>query len=417
MVIEKGVDEMKANTFEKEELRKSMGFSPKVPNKEIEGRINRCRKQLEKIGADAIVIYGSPYEPDLVRYLVNFVHPIMQSESLLLLPVRSDPVLLLDRTWFVDHAKKMSFCKDVRAFHGFIGSPNQQTELSRELMAMLKGARVEKGKILFLEKSLPVKFFKAIQQVAPKAILEDASSFVTEFFQNIGPYDREMIRRTAQIADEAMKAALDRCKEGTKEYEVGLAAKSVMVERGGEFGPTNAQPHCFIASGYTGPTSARPYFYTAKKLKRGDLFYVDLCAYYQGYYTDMCRSVVIGEPSRKQVKIFDTVFKIHQAMLNALTPGVTGEKVWKAGHDVAETAGYATYTEKRTYQGHGTGIPISIPPCFLKGEERGVKLGCFYNIEPGIFLPGQQAAIEDMVLIGEKGSELITKCKRELHVA
>ncbi len=100
---------MSSLEFMKEELRKSMGFSPVVPEIELKGRMKRFREQLESAGAAGMVIYGSPYQPDLVRYLANYVHPIKSSESLLILPANGEPVLLIDRLWFVDHAREMSF--------------------------------------------------------------------------------------------------------------------------------------------------------------------------------------------------------------------------------------------------------------------------------------------------------------------
>jgi Xaa-Pro aminopeptidase len=408
---------MKNGEFAREELRKSMGFSPSVPATELDGRIKRCREQLRESGAAALLIFGSPWEPDAVRYLVNFIHPIKISESLLFLPVEGEPVLLLDRMWWVDHAKEMSFVEDVRAFHGFIGLADQFSELVGALGAIFRDAGVETGKVYISERAMPTKYFRALEQALPKVLLEDATGFLNRYFQNITEYDRSMIMRTAHIADESMRAALDACKEGVKEYEVGLSARSVMLERGAEFGSVNTIPHCYVASAYTGPTSTRPYDFTTRRLQNGDLFYIDLSICYRGYYTDMCRTVVIGEPSQKQRKIFDAALDMHRAMFESLKPGVTGTEVWEAGHAVAERAEYTDYTEKRTYYGHGAGIQISLPPFFCKGETRKIKDGCFYNIEPGVFMPGQQASLEDMILVRNTGNEFVTECERDLHIA
>jgi Xaa-Pro aminopeptidase len=231
-------------------------------------------------------------------------------------------------------------------------------------------------------------------------------------------YDIRMMRQTALIADEAMEATLDACKEGVPEYEPALVAHSIIAARGGEYGPATLRTHGpYMASSSNILSSCRSYFFTGRKLTKGDMFLVDMGICYNGYYNDMCRTVCIGKPNKRQKEMFNCVLSMHDAMFRALKPGVTGGEIWEKMLHIARERNLFEGTNKRAWSGHGIGIKLPEPPFIAKGEARTIKTRTFMNIEPGVHFPGVNAAIEDTTLVTESGAEFVTKCKRDLHIA
>lgn len=400
-----------------DELRKARGLSPVVPVKELESRLKRCRELMKKENYDAILIYGSPYEPSWVRYLTNAIHPFILSQYYLLLHLDRDPILLIDHDFFLPAVKKMTWIEDVRTYP-FVGFPAQFDENIELFRDLFKEVGMESGKIGLCLLNMPATHFKALEQALPGAKFKDATGLLWELTSAKSPYDCRMIRKTAKIADIMMETALNECGEGVAEYEFGMAAEAAAVANGAEFGSgSTVRTHMYIGSGSEVIANLRPYEYTAKKLKRGEMFFIDLSVCYRGYYIDFCRTVCVGKPSPKQKVIFESVTNMHQELFKALKPGVTGSELWDLAYKLSKEEGYEN--RMNIWVGHGTGIAISEPPYMSKDDNRPLRKGTFVNIEPGIFLPESigSAAIEDTTFIGVKRAEFVTKCNRELHVA
>ncbi|MFQ5911898.1 MAG: M24 family metallopeptidase [Nitrospinota bacterium] len=398
------------------DYRMSKGLTPEVPRDELESRYKRLQNSCEEFGFDAVLIYGSPVEPAWIRYLANYVHPFVIADSFLVAAPNRPPTLLVDREWFLDNAREMSWVEDVRPFPyvEFEWGFDPLVKLTRELFAPCA-----QGTIGICDVDMPAKYYRAIREALPKAELKDATAMLWSVLARKSPYDIEMINNTAKIADNVMMAALNACGPGVPEFEAGLAAERVAWENGCEYGSgSQVRTHIYVASGSTVISNVRPYRFTRKPLQKGEMFFIDLSICYQGYYTCFCRSVCVGPPTGKQKDVYDAVMAMHKATFEAMRPGVSGEELWEVGLEVARQAGY----EKEVnfvWNGHGTGLINSEYPFFAPGEKRTLEANTFANLEPGIFPLGEvgTCSIEDAVFIGEEKSVFATKCPRDLHIA
>lgn len=398
------------------EVRKAKGLSPKVPQEELENRIQRCKKLMRKEGFDALLVYGSPYEPSWIRYLANVIHPFILSQSYLLLPLEGNPVLLTDHKFFLSTLKKMTWVKDVRIYP-YVEFPTQFDENIKLFKNLFKELGLESVKIGVCMLDMPATHFKALEQALPRATFKDATGLLSELIETKSPYDCRMIRKAAKIADKTMETALDGCEEGKTEYEFGLAAEATAIAHGAEFGMgSTVRTNLCIGSGSEVLANLRPYKYTAKKLKRGEMFFIDLVVCYNGYYIDFCRTVCVGKPTPKQKEIFEIVTYMHQELFKKLKPGVTGGELWDLAYNLARDEGYEN--RMNIWMGHGTGISVAEPPFMVKDNPCPLKKRTFVNIEPGIFLPETvgSAAIEDATFVDGKRAKFVTKCGRELNI-
>lgn len=401
----------------RDEERKSKGLTPVIPKSEIDARIKRCKKLMKEQGFDALLVYGSAFEPSWVRYLANLVHAFALAQSYLLVPIDHDPILLVDQKFYIPSAKEMTRLKDVRVYP-YIEFPTQFDDNVRLFRDIFKELGLRSSTVGINTLDMPVTNYQALERALPDAKVKDCMDLMWKLIEDKSPYDQRMIRKTAKIADMKMETALEECEEGKPEYEVGLAAEKVAVANGAEFGNgATVRTHLYIASGSGVLANVRPYKYTAKKLKRGEMFFIDLSVCFNGYYTDFCRTVCVGKPSKKQKELFEFVEQTHYALFDKLKPGTTGAELWDLAYDMAKKKGYEDRIN--IWMGHGTGIVISEPPFLVKYDERPLRKGTFVNIEPGAFFPETigSSSLEDATFVGAKRASWVTKCERGLHIA
>lgn len=402
------------NLIETDELRKARGLSPETPRAVLEERQQRARKLMDQAGLDAILVWsGGAWKTYLMRYLVDYVNTFPIAEAFVLLPTDGEPLMLVDRPWFTEHAREMTGIPDVRTFP-YIEYDWQIGELSKLFTQLFEEKKLTSGRIGINLRDLPATYYLAFTQGLPKVSFEDVGEMANVLFEVKTEYDRENIRKVAKIGDEAMMAAIATAREGIEEYKLTLAAWEVMFSYGAEF--PNPDQHFYTGAGNTLLSNVRPYFSTGRKLKAGEMFWMDMGTCYRGYYVDFCRTLCVGEPSKEQRQIFELTEKSHEELLKRMKPGVTGSELWALGHDLAQDQGYGDNINA-VWLGHGTGFKTSEPPFLINGEPRTLKEGTFVNLEPGILLPGVcNAAIEDMTFVTERGAELVTQCPRGLHV-
>ena len=402
-----------------EELRKAKGLTPLVPVEEHRRRVLRTQQAMERHGFDALFVYGtaSP-QPDWVRYLVNFIHPYLFTGSFVALSRQGEPVLLIDREWNLPNAREMSWVEDVRwyPYGAFRWQFDEVARVFARVGADL-GLR-PKARIGVLELETPALYVRALQQAFPDAELTECRNVWGDLVRTPTAYDLAMMRRTAVVADAGMRAALEACREGVPEYEVGLASMRAMAALGAEFlhgGATST--HVNIGAGSAVISNVRPHLFTGKRLERGEMFWLDLSAMYSGYYVDFDRTAVIGPPSPEQQRLYDVCREIYDTLKAALRPGVTGGELFRIGQAVAERHGLGKAVN-HVYLGHATGITTNERPFLVEGETQPVTAGSLINLEPGIFVPGLgSTSLEDTFLVRDDGIESLTQCDRTLHTA
>ena len=150
-----------------------------------------------------------------------------------------------------------------------------------------------------------------------------------------------------------------------------------------------------------------------KKIETGDFLTMDFGCVYQGYCSDMTRTIVVGKASEKQKEIYNTVLKAQLAVLDMLKPGLKGKEYDKVARDVIYGAGFEGYFGHGL--GHSVGLEIHENPRFSMIEEDIVEAGMIMTVEPGIYIPDFGGVrIEDMVVLTEDGYENLTHSRKEL---
>jgi Xaa-Pro aminopeptidase len=146
---------------------------------------------------------------------------------------------------------------------------------------------------------------------------------------------------------------------------------------------------------------------------KGDEFVkMDFGAYYNGYCSDLTRTVVLGKAQDKHREIYKIVLEAQLTCLDKLKPGMTGREADALARDVIAKAGYGDNFGHGT--GHGLGMEIHEEPRLSRLAETVLEPGMVVTVEPGIYLPGFGGVrIEDDVVITKDGIRILTRSTKE----
>ena len=219
----------------------------------------------------------------------------------------------------------------------------------------------------------------------------------------------EKLREAARLADYAVEVGCNAIEEGKTELEILMAIEFELKKKG-------AEKMAFDTMVLSGPKTASPHGNPGnRKIKKGDFILFDLGVVYQGYCSDITRTVAFGEPTDAQREIYETVRKAEQAAVDSVRPGVKAMEIDEAARNVIEQAGYGSYFTHRV--GHGLGISVHEYPSVTGTNELVLEEGMVFTIEPGIYHPGITGVrIEDDVVVTADGVEVLTKFPKELQI-
>jgi Xaa-Pro dipeptidase len=146
-------------------------------------------------------------------------------------------------------------------------------------------------------------------------------------------------------------------------------------------------------------------------IREGSIVLIDDGCTVEGYHSDISRTFVIGKPTDKMRRAFDTVRKAQQAALKAASPGVPCEAVDAAARKVIDAAGFGPgYTHFTHRVGHGIGMDEHEWPYLVKGNTELLQVNMTTSDEPGIYFKGEFGVrLEDDMYITPNGARYFTR--------
>ena len=216
-----------------------------------------------------------------------------------------------------------------------------------------------------------------------------------------------IMKKAANIADMAFDHMVKYIEPGMTEAEIGLELEMFMRKNGA----SALSFPSIVASGYR---SSLPHGEaTDKKVSEGEFLTLDYGCVYQGYCSDMTRTLVIGEPSEKMLEIYNVVLEAQKIALKSYKPGIPALEVDKIARDYISAKGYGDFFGHSL--GHGVGREIHEAPIIGYGNTSILKTGMVVTDEPGIYLPGFGGVrIEDILVITDGGCEILSKSPKEM---
>ena len=221
--------------------------------------------------------------------------------------------------------------------------------------------------------------------------------------------EREFMRRSSQLNDQAFAALRPQIREGVSEAELAETLKGIYRELGADglsfspliaFGPN-------AASGHHWPDDTR--------LKPGDCVLVDAGCTYEGYCSDMTRTWFYREVTPRQAQVYQLVRQANQQAEDAVRPGVPLRELDGIARELIGQAGFGPNFTHRL--GHFIGLEDHEFGDVSSAATEEARSGNVFSIEPGIYLEGEFGVrVEDLVLVTEDGHEILNHSSKELEI-
>lgn len=222
-------------------------------------------------------------------------------------------------------------------------------------------------------------------------------------------WELDRMIKAQEITDKAFSEVCGRIQEGMTEKALCAELIYCLYKNG-------AEGLSFDPIVVSGPNSSMPHGVPGdRKLQKGDFITMDFGVIYQGYCSDMTRTVALGYATDEMKKVYQTVLDAQLAGIAISKAGVSGKEIDGTARGVISDAGYGEYFGHG--YGHSLGLEIHEDPNCNPRNDQPLPLHAVCSAEPGIYLPGKFGVrIEDVVIMEEKGCTDITKSPKNLII-
>lgn len=246
-------------------------------------------------------------------------------------------------------------------------------------------------------------------KTALKSMLKPIGGMISHMREIKDESELAVLEKAASIGDMAYQAAIKAIKPGVSEIEIAAEIEYVMRKNGA----TSPSFETIVASG---ENSSKPHGTASqRKIKNGDLIVLDFGCIYNGYCSDMTRTVAVGDISVSQKNTYNALLYTQKKMVNLIKNGMMCSEVDKISRNILDTLGYAKYFTHSL--GHGVGIDVHEMPNLSPKCDRILMPGMVVTVEPGVYFDGLFGIrIEDTVEILDKNIKIITNSPKELLI-
>lgn len=364
-------------------------------------RLTKVRSLMKERGYECLLISPGPN----LRYLagVYYTYPGDAWDMIIawdmitaeIIPLDGEPALVVPKS-NEDWVRAVSQVGDIRCYSG----AEDRMGIFKDLLGKVRGT-------LGIEDHLAFKIYERFVESFPQIKLRNASDILSKVRLIKSEGEIESMRRAARIVENGVKVGREVIRESITEKEVSFEVEKAMRESGAE-----SISYCVVQTGANTATWDSP---SEKRVKKGDLFLMDLSATFAGYHADITRPSVVGRPSEKQKRVHGVVLGAQLKAIDAIRDGVKAGAINDVGRGVINQGGFGEYFPFGI--GHGLGLEAHEIPHLTEYRDMEMVLqpGMVMTIEPTINLPGEFGIrIEDDLLVTAGGRESLTSLGKEL---
>lgn len=355
-------------------------------------RRQRLGAAMREAGLDHVLLYGNAWQGDYLRYGADF--GILEGHGLALVDADGTVELFLDSATEAERAEleasgvRVHFAADIARAAG--------SRLDRVANTRLGAA--------------PRRFMPQwLADPARSFTLGDATVLVDRLLMHKSVGEIDAVRRAAAIADAAYVEFLKAVRPGRRQYEIVADIEAHLRRRG--------CPDNFMIIGSGGKDVLGMTPPSERQIAVGDLVTTELTPAVQGYFAQICRTLVVGKASEAQRRAFAVYAEALEAGIAAVRPGARAADVAKAENDVFRKHGLGEYTTSQwtRVRGHGMGMFADSKPHILEDVNTVLEPGMTLIVHPNTYHPeAGYIVLGDAVLVTDSGVEVLCKTAREL---
>jgi len=367
---------------------------------ERDWRWTRVRAAMDAEGLDGILAYAPGWRREDLRYLADA--QLRGSFALLYLPRDGEATAF---TLPVDKnaVTQAGWVEDVRELDPF----GLRAVVDRISTADNNRPPARIG--ISHAELLPVGLRKALEEgIGANTAMRSATRLMSGVRMVKSDDELERMRRCGEITDAGWDALVQALKPGVTEYELVAHTEARLKAMGA------TDNFMLIASGGEEVRGMTPP--SERRLQKGDMVRTELTPQWDGYWTQICRSAVLGQASDGQRESFELFREAMEAGLNVLRAGVTAHDVAMAENDVFRARGFGDYCTARftRVRGHGHGAHLDEVP-IVEGVETVLERNAVVIVHPNTFTPlAGYHVLGDPVVVTDDGWEPLLRTPRVL---
>jgi Xaa-Pro dipeptidase len=343
-------------------------------------------------GIDAMVLYGNAWQGDYLRYAADF--GILEGHGVAIVSSDGTTELHLDSATEAERAE----AEVLGAVVCF--DPDISGAVAARLV-LLRNRHVAAAPRRFLPSAL-VRDDRGFA-------LEDGTALLDELLMHKLPAEIDAVRRAATLADDAYAAFRAAVRAGRRQYVIVAEIEGALRARG--------CPDNFMIMGSGGKDVLGMTPASERRIAPGDLVTTELTPAVEGYFVQICRTLVVGGASEPQRRAFDVFREALEAGIAAVRPGATAADVARAENDVFRRHGLGDYTTSKwtRVRGHGLGLFCDGKPHLLEDVTTPLAPGMTLIVHPNTYHPeAGYIVLGDAVVVTDTGAEVLTRTPREL---
>lgn len=356
----------------------------------LKTRADRLRKVLELIKADACIVKSE----DSRRYLTG----ISTSEGIVVITRAGNRYFLIDQRYEEFATRQLSVqgftVRTVGQRSEYAIFINEIIQADKIKVALLESNAISHEEYLELENALYAKVLPLKTQLDKLRMTKDLKEL-------------ENIKTAQRINEKSFDELLSCIKPGMTEKQVEAKLVQLMLENGSDLDKFHI---CCVSGANSSLVHGKA---TDKRIEKGENLMLEFGAVYNGYRSDMARTVVVGKSSDEFKKAYRVVQNACVIGQRCIRKGVLGKDADSEIRQYIEENGYRNYF--RHALGHGIGIGLFEAPYLSADSKDTLSVGNVVTLEPGIYIPGKFGIrIEDLLYISNMGTENLTRTTREL---
>lgn len=147
-----------------------------------------------------------------------------------------------------------------------------------------------------------------------------------------------------------------------------------------------------------------------RAIQDGELYIIDAQTTYRGYWSDLCRTFAVGDPTDLQASVYDHLKAILADIPNLVKPGSRGTALWQTIDARIREHPHLSDIGLIHHAGHGVGLRAHEPPDLNRDREGLLEIGTVFSCEPGAYSQALNGGIrlENTFLVTETGVENLT---------
>lgn len=301
--------------------------------------------------------------------------------------------------------EQKGYSENIKELFGTLGRQGILSEPADGGQPALKGG----NPVIAIEDTMEVKLYLKLCRVCDGYQFKPDSLHIDKCRMVKDGEELSRIARAEQIGDMAFHHILSVIKPGVTEAEIALELEYFMKKQG-------ASGLSFDTIVASGANSSMPHArVTDKRIAMGDFVTMDFGCIYEGYCSDMTRTVAVGTPTEEMRKVYQIVLDANLRAMEGVHAGVECKEIDALARDYIKEQGYGEYFGHGL--GHGVGLLIHEEPRFSPKCEVVTESNMVITNEPGIYLPGRFGVrIEDLLVVKEGGFEVLSHSPKELIV-